>query len=88
MRRIWFLIDEYYYFFKFLSKNNIESIQIIFYKIKDEDDLKVTCNKFSSFLSEESKFIFNQLFKNIKLTEIKQQLEKLESQWYYFIMIF
>ena len=75
-----FSIDEYYYFFKCLSKNNIELIQFIFDKIKDKDDLKVTYNKISPCFNEESKSNFNQLFKNIRLNEIKQELEKLKDE--------
>lgn len=69
--------DEYHCFFKSLLSNNIEIIELIFEKIKDKEELRNTYNKFSSFFSDESKSNFEQLFKNIKLAEIKQQIEKL-----------
>jgi hypothetical protein len=75
-----YTIDDYYYFFKCLSKNNIELTQLIFDKIKDKDNLRIIYNKISSFFDDKSKSDFEQLFKNIKLNEIKHQLEILEDE--------
>jgi hypothetical protein len=72
--------SEYYFFFKSLLTNNIVLIQSIFDKIKDKEDLCNTFNKISFIFDDESKKNYNRLFKNIKINEIKKQLEKLKDE--------
>jgi uncharacterized protein YydD (DUF2326 family) len=51
--------------------------QIIFDKIKNKDDLSNVYNKISFIFDDEKKKNYNRLFKNIKLNELMERLEKL-----------
>ena len=75
-----FSTNGYYFFFCALELNNPEIIKVIFDFIKNKENLKKTFDDISPYFNENIKNVFNQLFKNNELNNIKNNLENLLSE--------